>query len=1278
MPGDKLLSSLLPGQDRPAWKRILDLSKSLTSAQSVAEQRALITRGLAQELEAEVELWLTQSAWRLPAWNGPQLYPPSPPTDLMQRAIEDRQAITSPSSPPARPEDPTPTAIAYPLIVRGKLLGAIQARRPQGPPLRPDQVDLLDCAASQFAIVLESAHQLGVEQWRDRQLTLVREVSAQIATIRDLGELAQHVTERILVTFRYYYVSLFIWDPVRGALILRASASDPSMEEQRAAVPPVIPPGVGIVGSVVQAGEEIVAHDVQQEPRYRYVDSLPDTRAEVALPLRVKDRTIGVLDVQSDRPQALHEVDLLVLRALAENVAIAVDHAQMVADLRRRAEQLSVIAEVNRISASELDQDVLFERVTALIHERLGYPAVRLFAVDRAQERVEHHAAWGANALPSGDGTDASFALDDETDIVPWVASRGETALENDVSSDPRYPRSSIRSETTKAELAIPLVCNAEVLGVLDIQSDGQNAFDMDSYFMFRTLADSVAIALRNANLYRAERWRRQVADSMQEVAGLLSSDLVLEELLDAILAELGRALPCDVAAVCLLEDEVLTLAAVQGAGPYLDLRAFGADASVWIAQSLAAEGPLIRPPSSPEDPVAASLAMPPDHSAIAAPLRAAGEQLGLLYLAHEAPGRYGAESQVIMSAFANYAAVAIENARAYQASQEQALISTVMLQVAEATQSLTTVDDVLDTIVRLAALLVGISRSAILLWDDTQSALLLATHYGLNIGARSAQSWRLGLGQLLVFEDLFLRKAPLVIHDMETDDRVADTALCELGMQSILALPLLAQGEVLGIMLVDYRDDLFAYDTRSTVRDQRLTIIQGIAHQAAGTLENALLREAREQEAYVSTALFQVAQTVASLNDLDDILGAIVRITPILVGVERCVLFLWDEDGGCFHPSHMYGASREAEAALQKEHYSLGDFPLLDLTRTRNEPLAFGDEGSTFERAADQATLPPEFAALVGDPSGDGPHLSAFPLAVKGEVLGVMLLDEPRSPTRSRQKRTEIITGIVQQAAFALQNAQLQQERLGRERLERELQLAFDIQKAFIPDQLPQIAGWELAAVWRAARVVAGDLYDLIDLPGGKIGILIADVADKGMPAALFMVLTRTLVRAAAQEIGSPARVLSRVNDLLVPDARRGMFVTALYAVLSPQDGNVVYANAGHTPAVLRRESETLLLPRGGMALGVVSGTVVTEAKVELGKGEALVFSTDGITEALSPAGKLYGLDRLQQAVQEADASTASRLLESVDSSVTRHIDTAPASDDLTLVVLRRQDGNP
>jgi sigma-B regulation protein RsbU (phosphoserine phosphatase) len=1267
------LSHLVPGSAQPAWKRILELSKRLTGTPSAIDQRERVTALLAQELDAEVDLWLTDSAWRLPATAGPPLYPDEPPTELMQRAIHDQCLVTEPPESALRTGERVAQAVALPLVVRGKVLGAIQAARPSGPHLREAEIDLLDCAASQFSVVFESAHQLWIERWRGKQLSLVREVSAQIANVPDVDELSERVTNLILDAFRYYYVALFIWDPVQQVLLRGASASDPSMAEQRQAVPRVIPPGVGIVGSVVQSGKEIVAHSVHDEPRYRYIDSLPDTCAEVALPLKIEDRTIGVLDVQSDREHDLHDVDLLVLRALAENVAVAVEHAQMVQDLQRRAGQFSVISEVNRASASALDQDVLLERVAALIHDQLAYPAVHLFTVDEVQGRVVHRAGAGPGHQ-AGAGPDIGFSLEDETDIVPWVANRGETVLENDVANDPRFSPTALRPPETQAELVVPLIFSAQILGVLDVQSDRQDAFDMDTYFMFRAVADSIAIALRNANLYRSERWRRQVADSMREVAGLLSSDLVLEEVLDAILIELDRTLPCDLVAVCLLEDEVLTLAALRGQEMQPDLHSFPADASVWIAQALSGDGPLIRPASSATDPIAESVPFPSHYSAIAAPLHAAGQQLGLLYLAHQMPGRYGAESQVIVSAFASYAAVAIENTRVYQASQEQALISTVMLQVAEATQSLTTVEEILDAIVHLAALLVGIGRCAILLWDDGKAALHLAAHYGLRTGKQSDTAWRLELTELLAFEDLFLHRSPVVIHDAEADQRLADTGLPELGFQSVLALPLLAQGEVLGIMLIDYRDDLFAYDTLGTVRDERLAIVQGIAHQAAAAIENGLLREAQEQEAYVSTALFQVAQTVASLSELDDILSAIVRMMPILVGVDCCILFLWDEEAGCFRPSHAYGLARESEPALLAQHYRPGDFRLLDLTREENQPLTRDTASPDGESTTEQDLMPPQLAALLGDSPGDGKRMSTFPLAVKGEVLGVMLLKEAGSPPRSRQKRTEIITGIAQQAAFALQNAQLQQERLSRERLEREMQLALDIQRTFIPDRLPEIPGWQLAAVWRAARVVAGDFYDLIDLPDGRIGLLIADVADKGMPAALLMILTRTLVRAAAQEISSPAAVLSQVNDLLVPDAKRGMFVTAFYAVLSPDDGTLVYSNAGHTPAVLRRANgETVLLMREGMALGVVLGTPMAEQRIALVPGDAVVFSTDGVTEALSPEGTLYGLDHLEETVQCIDAESASQLLEAVDTSVVQHIDTAPASDDLTLLVLYR-----
>jgi serine phosphatase RsbU (regulator of sigma subunit) len=290
--------------------------------------------------------------------------------------------------------------------------------------------------------------------------------------------------------------------------------------------------------------------------------------------------------------------------------------------------------------------------------------------------------------------------------------------------------------------------------------------------------------------------------------------------------------------------------------------------------------------------------------------------------------------------------------------------------------------------------------------------------------------------------------------------------------------------------------------------------------------------------------------------------------------------------------------------------------------------------------------------------------------------MMVASLTEKARISHRSRERWLEIIKGIANQAALAVQSDLLQQEMAERERLERELQLAHEIQQTFMPDQWFNLPGWDLAFTWRAARQVAGDFYDFFELPDRRLGLVIADVADKGIPAALFMALTRTLVRAAALEETSPAAAMARVNDLLVPDAQSGMFVTAIYAILSLETGELIYANAGHNlPLLLRsRTRELEQLEKGGMALGVLEGVQLKERVVALEPGDSLIFYTDGVTEAFSAENEIYGEERLQAVIQVADSSSAQAMLDTIDGSVDTFIGDTTLSDDLTLMVLRRR----
>jgi serine phosphatase RsbU (regulator of sigma subunit) len=433
----------------------------------------------------------------------------------------------------------------------------------------------------------------------------------------------------------------------------------------------------------------------------------------------------------------------------------------------------------------------------------------------------------------------------------------------------------------------------------------------------------------------------------------------------------------------------------------------------------------------------------------------------------------------------------------------------------------------------------------------------------------------------------------------------------------------------------------------------------------------------------------------VVSLNALEDILEAIVRLAPILIGVKRCAIFLWDSSQSAYQLSRTYGFSR-AELNEIQPTYRSEDFSFLEAVRLSNA-LAYCAYGENTEAPITWPGLGEEDFGLVSlerhneqeDYGGaealesrdhfriQSGLLFAYPLTVKGSVLGVMVTQEMESsgiPTvHIRQKRHEISLGITQQAALAIQNDLLQHEVLERERLEQEMQLARNIQQTFLPDSLPLLKNWDLDVRWKPAHEVGGDFYDVILLPENHIGIVIADVADKGMPAALYMTLICTLIRAAARELLSPAAVLKRVNDILVNESKHGMFVTVAYAVIQLDTGATSYANAGHNyPLLFSRNKSMIRLPTTTMALGILEGISVGELTYQLEPDDLLVFYTDGVTEAFAASGEMFGEARLCEVILNHKTESASDVLQAIEQSILDHIQGAPVSDDVTLVALR------
>ena len=244
---------------------------------------------------------------------------------------------------------------------------------------------------------------------------------------------------------------------------------------------------------------------------------------------------------------------------------------------------------------------------------------------------------------------------------------------------------------------------------------------------------------------------------------------------------------------------------------------------------------------------------------------------------------------------------------------------------------------------------------------------------------------------------------------------------------------------------------------------------------------------------------------------------------------------------------------------------------------------------------------------------------------------------------------------------------------------LENELDVASKMQQAILPVQFPEDERYRIFGQMMPARNVGGDFFDIIRLDNGRVGVCVADVSDKGVPAALFMMSSRTLLKGAAIGHNNPGDVLKEVNDLLYDDNETMMFVTLLYAVYDPDTGNLTYANGGHNPPLIVRENgESALLPTTqGVALGIVPLFEYQQSSVTISPGDTFIFYTDGVTEAMNSDGEEFGVERLRQVFADSPHRDCQAATEAVFQAVSAFAGSHPQSDDITCVALRPDGGS-
>lgn len=247
------------------------------------------------------------------------------------------------------------------------------------------------------------------------------------------------------------------------------------------------------------------------------------------------------------------------------------------------------------------------------------------------------------------------------------------------------------------------------------------------------------------------------------------------------------------------------------------------------------------------------------------------------------------------------------------------------------------------------------------------------------------------------------------------------------------------------------------------------------------------------------------------------------------------------------------------------------------------------------------------------------------------------------------------------------------------KERFTRELEIAQGIQQSFLPDTIPEIPGIELAVFSSPALEVGGDFYDFIPVGDDEWGLVIADVSGKGVPAALFMALSRTLIRVSTTWKSDPASAITEANSLICRDSKTSMFVTLFYLVIDSQKRELTYVNAGHNPPLMltrEKKNDITLLKAEGIALGIIDGIDLGSVTVRLKEGDLVALYTDGITEAMNGAGEEYGMDRFSEILLKCRDKKPDEMIEDIRASVKEFTGTTPQSDDITLILIKAGQG--
>ncbi len=469
---------------------------------------------------------------------------------------------------------------------------------------------------------------------------------------------------------------------------------------------------------------------------------------------------------------------------------------------------------------------------------------------------------------------------------------------------------------------------------------------------------------------------------------------------------------------------------------------------------------------------------------------------------------------------------------------------------------------------------------------------------------------------------------------------------------KSLLAVPLTHNKEIIGVLEVINSNKPEKF-TQSDVE-----IISIFADQAATAISNALLYKKLHTKAEELHHLFEISTLTNSVYDRKELFQKIIHLVATAYDSTRVSIMLINEEKGTFSIESACGISQ-----------SVIDSTEIDIHEDRISCQVFNSGRVHYGMNIEKTGLGRNKKFRYSKPS-----FISLPIKSKNIPIGVMNISEPSENVRYSGHIIPTLQTIANQIGSAYESNKRYKQRIEHEKLSKELDIMRMLQNALLISDFKNYNHLSVFARMKPAEIVGGDFYDIFELSTNRLAFCIGDVSGKGLPASLFMAVSRSVIKAYAYQFQDPSEILQKANEILVKDSHVGMFVTLFYGIVDSSANKLYFSNAGHNQQYLFRPSENQFTPlrAPGIPLGVKSDQDYLSAEIDLQPNDIIVAFTDGITEAIDTSGEEFDIDRIQDVIRDYSVTNAPTIVNSIIREVDKWAGDSPQWDDMTVITLK------